>query len=124
MPNIIFRSEDLTGKDVIDSKAIRVGRVKNISFDLNGAIGFVVETIGMEEKIISRDQIAVVGDIILLKPEEENRVISSSPSTAIPPIQTSTPQPRVVSEVICSSCKSINKPGANYCRRCGSKILN
>lgn len=129
-----FRRDDFLGKDVIDSKAVRTGKVKDISFDTSGHIALAVETKDNAEKIVSLDRVAAVGDVILLKPEEPLReAIYQAPSapsvTPPPPQQSPTPipqsvtqRPDVLSEVICPACNTSNRSGARFCRRCGARI--
>jgi len=66
-----YRREELIGKLVYNSKAMRVGEVIDVGYSKDGKVALVARIDKGREKVISFTQIEEIGDIILLSPESE-----------------------------------------------------
>ena len=105
--------DDIAGKQVIDSNARIVGSVKDISFAL------IVSVDKGNDISIECNNIAAIGDLILIKQKEQ------STTAAIPTMPSSTP---LSSTVLgrCGNCGYQNgitqEKAIRFCIRCGTKL--
>lgn len=104
--------DDIAGKQVIDSNARIVGSVKDISFAL------IVSVDKGNDISIEGNNIAAIGDLILIRPKEQS-------TAAVPTMPSSTP---LSSTILgrCGNCgyqNGINQEKAiRFCIRCGTKL--
>ena len=63
--------EELIGKKVFNSKAMKIGDVVNVGYSKNGQVALAVQIAKDNVKIISFKQINFIGDIILLSSKAE-----------------------------------------------------
>jgi sporulation protein YlmC with PRC-barrel domain len=94
------RREELTGKELIDSNAKKVGVVRDIAYSLDGKIALIVERSDAQEAVLAFDKIEKIGDVVFIKSVESLEV----------------------AEKVCPNCKHKNPLGAKFCFRCGKKI--
>jgi sporulation protein YlmC with PRC-barrel domain len=102
-----YRREELVGKLVYDSKAVKVGEVVDVGYSKEGRVALVVKLGGGKERIIPFTSISEVGDIVILKPETEGEAA---------------PKPEVERAKECPKCGKENKPSAKFCIKCGHKF--
>lgn len=116
-----YLSRDVIGKQVIDPKAIIVGKVKDLSFDMTSKnITLIVTTTTGADTTIDGNHIAIVGDVVLLsKPIE-----APTPAPAESPVlQKPQPAPQPpAAPGLCSACGYQNDTTAKFCIKCGSKL--
>ena len=95
------RREELTGKEVIDSAAKKVGTIKDLAWSNEGKLAIVVDTGKEEESYLPFDQVEKVGDVVFIR---------ASSSLESVPMKT------------CPVCKHKNLLDAKYCQRCGKTL--
>jgi sporulation protein YlmC with PRC-barrel domain len=94
----------LIGMSVFDGEAFLLGTVEDIGLSDNKTrIVVVISTTEQTEKELPWDQIAKIGDVVLLKPSETVK--------SIPVINGK-----------CSKCGLSNKPNSRFCEDCGNKL--
>lgn len=105
-----FRRDEIVGKDIISEEAIRLGKVKDIGYDRDGKIVLIYDKLGEGgEEAIPSSRILAIGDVILVKSMDQERVYATS-------------QMSMFSVKICSRCGRTNPPDYLYCSGCGSKL--
>lgn len=104
-----YRREELVGKVVYDSKAVKVGEVVDVGYSKEGRVALVVKVGGGKEKVIPFTSISEVGDIVLLKPEFEVEGEAAA-------------KPESEKAKSCPKCGKENKPTAKFCIKCGHKF--
>ncbi|MFH0896562.1 MAG: zinc-ribbon domain-containing protein [Candidatus Bathyarchaeota archaeon] len=138
MENKYLSRDRVVGKQVIDSNAIIVGNVKDMSFNLaSKSIALTVATKTATEIVIDGESIIVVGDVILVNKTIELPLILKSegvstpprlqvvnlPSSTTPiPVPTSIPAPTSANIGICSICGYRNDLNSKFCIKCGNKL--
>ncbi len=111
-------SQRFVGMQVIDSKGVLVGNVKDVSADFqNRAIAFRVITKSRTELDVSWDDVLSVEDVVLLKKEMDAAALTSQ-AVAAP----SAPTTPVQAMVICPSCGASAPSHAKFCPKCGSLL--
>lgn len=119
-----YLSRDVIGKQVIDPKAIVVGKVKDLSFDMASKnVTLIIATTG-EDTTIDSNSIAAVGDVILLGKTLETSAPAPVTSTVMTPAQLKSqlaPQPPATPG-LCSNCGYQNEATSKFCIKCGSKL--
>ena len=116
-----YLSKDFVGKQIIDSKANIVGNVKEMSFDISSKnIILIVTAKSGGEITIDSNDIALIGDVILLKAV---KLPTPSPSKTppVPKKTQNTPQPSSTPG-LCNSCGYQNDANSNFCIKCGAKL--
>ena len=117
-----YLSRDIIGKQVIDTRAIIVGKVKDFSLDMvSKNVTLVVTTAVGEDKTIDGSDVATVGDVVLLT--KQVVVAAPAPSSAAPqaPKPQPTPQPTSASG-LCGNCGYQNDTSAKFCIKCGTRL--
>jgi sporulation protein YlmC with PRC-barrel domain len=103
---------DIAGKRVVDSNARIVGNVKDISFSL------IVEVDKGNDINIEVNDIAAIGDLILIKPKKQSLTANPTTSSASAPCS-STPG-------LCMNCNHQNmvypERAIRFCTKCGSRL--
>ena len=101
------------GKLVVTYDAKLLGKVADLAISPEGKVGLSVESETGEKSVISFDEVAAVGDVILLK----------APAEAAPPKVKAAPKvKRAPRGPVCPSCGKVNKPGAKFCAKCGARL--
>jgi sporulation protein YlmC with PRC-barrel domain len=118
--------KEIVGKQVIDSKAMILGNVKELSFDLETRdIGLTIETKDGNEINVSSSDMRSIGDVILLKKtrsevETQDVVETKEIVEKIPPPPPPSPQP--AKPGLCSVCGYQNEKTSKFCIKCGTKM--
>jgi len=100
------------GLQVIDTKGVLVGNVKDVSVDFhNRNLAFVVVTKNGSELDVPWDDVLSLEDVVLLKKE-----------IAIPAGHPAQPPPVVQALLICPSCGASAQGHAKFCPRCGHSL--
>jgi sporulation protein YlmC with PRC-barrel domain len=112
--------KDIVGKQVIDSEAMILGNVKELSFDLETRdIGLTIATKDGKEINVSSNDMRSIGDVVLLKKTlnevETPTVVEKAPTPSTPP-------PPPVKPGLCAVCGYQNDPKAKFCIKCGAKM--
>jgi sporulation protein YlmC with PRC-barrel domain len=95
------RREEITGKEIIDGEARKVGIVKDLAWSSDGKLAIVIETGREEESYLPFDQVERIGDVVFI------RVSSSLESV---PMKT------------CPVCRHRNLVDAKFCQKCGKPL--
>ena len=102
------RRDEISGKEVIESDAKKVGTVKDLAYSLDGKAALIVEqTIEkgrIQEGFLSFDKIEKIGDVVLVKSVQDLDVIP-------------------VVERACPNCKAKNPIDSKYCFKCGVTMI-
>jgi sporulation protein YlmC with PRC-barrel domain len=121
-----YRREELVGKIVYDSKALRVGEVTDVGYSKEGHVALIVKADGGEEKVIPFTMVEEIGDIILLKstkpfvePKHGKPLVEPSPQQQKPEQVTT-----IIGEgeKVCPECGRRNIARAKFCVKCGYKF--
>lgn len=116
-----YLSRDVVGKQVVDSNAVIVGNVKDLSFDMvSKTIALIVTTKTGTEITVDSNNINAVGDVVLLKPAEAQLPIEKAP--APPPVEATPVLKPQITPGLCSSCGYQNDANSNFCIKCGTKL--
>jgi len=93
---------------VIDSKGVVVGNVKDVSVNFGGkSLAFRVATKSRSELDVNWDDVISVEDVVLLKKEYETRVQAA---------------PTVQAVLICPNCGGSAPGHAKFCPKCGAGL--
>jgi len=103
MSSKAFRKEDIEGKTVIETSGKVGGKVKDVTFSLDGAITFIVVKDDGTERPISLKQVVGISDHVIVR--------GDAPMTS-PGMTTSAVQ-------VCKFCGSELSPTSTWCPRCG-----
>jgi sporulation protein YlmC with PRC-barrel domain len=95
------RREEVSGKEIIDDEAKKVGTVKDLAWSNEGKLAIVVERGKEEESYLSFDQVEKIGDVVFIK---------GSSSMESVPMRT------------CPVCKHKNLLDAKFCQKCGKTL--
>jgi len=108
--------QQFIGLQVIDTKGLLVGTVKDISVDFaNKEVSIQVSTKNTAEMDFSWDDVQSVEDVVLLK----NAVNLSS----LDEMETNSAKARTVQAVsICPNCGASVPARAKFCSKCGSNL--
>jgi sporulation protein YlmC with PRC-barrel domain len=112
--------KDIVGKQVIDSKAMILGNVKELSFDLETRdIGLTIATKDGKEVNVSSSDMMSIGDVVLLKSTlsevKTPKIVEKAASPPPPPPQPAKPG-------LCAVCGYQNDKKAKFCIKCGAKM--
>ena len=108
-------AQRLSGMQVIDSKGMLVGNVKDVSVNFQErSIAFVVTTKNRTELDVPWDDVMSVEDVVLLKkevqlPSEDKGAEAVSP-------------PTVQAVLICPRCGASASGQAKFCPKCGQSL--
>jgi len=103
-PPKYYVKEELIGKEIFDSRARRVGSVKDMAYSKEGRVALVIDKQGTQP-VIPFDLIDRIGDIIILKSSWQE---PSEPGLG----------------KVCSACGIRNPSYATrYCVSCGAKLV-
>jgi sporulation protein YlmC with PRC-barrel domain len=120
MEREFFKREELIGKLVINQEAMIVGKIKDLALIRNGNMGLLVKN-EIEESVITLKNIKMIGDVILLKPKETEKELSSSPTAEIK-VQKKKLITEELKKNICNNCGWKNKLKAKFCVKCGKNL--
>jgi sporulation protein YlmC with PRC-barrel domain len=105
--------DDIVGKQVIDSKAMIVGSVKDLSFNFDAKeIGLTITQKDGKEVDVASSDIGCVGDVILLKKTLQESGAPEEPKKIAPPSPAG----------LCAVCGFQNDQNAKFCIKCGAKL--
>jgi len=93
----------ITGKDVFDDNAKKIGIAKQVGVDSQNSVVLVITTIDGNDITVKWEQIKKIGEIVLLG-------------------NSSTDNQQVSSGLNCSNCNFSNSADSKFCESCGSKI--
>ena len=93
----------ISGKDVFDDNAKRIGIAKQVGVDSQNSVVLVVTTIEGDDITIKWEQIKKIGEIVLLGNSNTVNQQGSSGTN-------------------CPNCNFSNSPDSKFCESCGSKI--
>jgi sporulation protein YlmC with PRC-barrel domain len=106
-------SQRYAGVQVIDSRGVMVGTVKDVSVDFkNKALAFKVATKARTELDVPWEDVLSVEDVVLLK-KEIDLPAAPSPVSVPPPVEAA---------IICPSCGTSAPRQAKFCPRCGTAL--
>ena len=109
------------GMQVIDSKGMVVGNVKDISVDFHGkSLAFLVTTKNRTDLDVPWEDVLSIEDVVLTKTEIELPKMAEA-GTASP---TAPPQlpPQGQAMIICPNCGASAPGHAKFCPRCGHSM--
>ncbi|MFQ6075302.1 MAG: PRC-barrel domain-containing protein [Candidatus Bathyarchaeia archaeon] len=118
--------DKIIGKQVIDSEAMIVGSVKDLSIDFEAKeIAILITSKTGAEVTVLMGDISNAGDVILL-----NKTVELPPPPEAPPEAPPPPPPEAVPEApppekqpgLCLQCGYLNALGAKFCIKCGNKL--
>lgn len=95
------RRDEITGKEVIDGDAKKIGVSKDLAWSNDGKLAIIVERSDEEEVLLPFEQIERIGDVVFVKSK-----------TALEAIPT----------VICPVCRHRNPLEAKFCAKCGRTL--
>ncbi len=134
MERKFLTKERLVGKQVIDLKAMVVGSVKDLSFDLEAKeIALTLTTKSGGDVTVMSSDITTVGDVILLNkavdlptPPEPTPAPSEvkptpTPTAPVAPAPEAPTAPRR-EPGLCLVCNFQNDPFSKFCIKCGTKV--
>lgn len=96
-----FRKEDIVGKPVIETSGAIKGEVKDVAFDLSGAITLIVEGVDSKEFQVPISRVTGISDDVIVRSELAPGLLTTGSGTA---------------------CKFCGKPitlGQIWCPSCG-----
>jgi sporulation protein YlmC with PRC-barrel domain len=100
-----FRKEEIAGKTVIDSSGRNTGKVKDLTFTLDGKITLIVEKTDGSEEQIPLSRVLGVSDNVVVREQVVPSVPVASPGM-----------------VICRSCGRESPIGTLWCPSCGKSL--
>jgi sporulation protein YlmC with PRC-barrel domain len=108
--------DDLVGKKVIDSEAMIIGSVKDLSFNLEAKdIGLTITVKDGREITVSSGDMICVGDVVLLK----KTLKQIEAPKAVEKVQHPPPKAK---QGLCAVCGWQNDSNAKFCIKCGAKL--
>ena len=112
-PSRFVASQSFAGLQVIDTKGVVIGNVKDVSVDFrNKALAFRITTKAHTEMDVSWEDVLSVEDVVLLKKELDLKS-APVPSPTAPTIQTA---------IICPKCGASAPSHAKFCPKCGAAL--
>ena len=110
--------KEIVGKQVIDSKAMILGKVRELSFDLASRdIGLTIEPKDGTEFTVSSSDMSSIGDVILLK-----RTLSEVETPEVVEKASPPPPSQPTKLGLCSVCGYQNDKTSKFCIKCGAKM--
>jgi len=100
-----FRKEDIAGKAVIDSSGRNTGKVKDVTFTLEGMITLIVERNDGSEVSVQMSRVMGVSDNVVVRDESTPKMLVPSPGMTI-----------------CRSCGHEAPIGTLWCPACGKSL--
>jgi sporulation protein YlmC with PRC-barrel domain len=105
-----FRKEEITDKSVIDSSGKVAGKVKDITFTLDGVITLLIERPGGSEVEIPLNKVMGVSDHVIVREDAfvvKPMVIAAGAAGTM---------------AVCKSCGSQAPVGTTWCPGCGRAL--
>ena len=128
--------DKIIGKQVVDSKGMIVGSVKDLSLDFETkGIALTVTTRAGKETVVEGSNVVNVGDVILLNKDMEvpetptttpititpQAAYTPPPVTEVPPAPQAPPVPPA-KPGLCQTCNFQNDVNSKFCIKCGSRL--
>jgi len=105
-----FRKEEIAEKTVIDSSGKVMGKVKDLTFTLDGAITLIVERTDGSALQVPLSKVMGVSDHVIVK-EEAFATRPMAPAAAVAP-----------GMVACKACGTQAPLGTQWCPNCGRSL--
>ena len=106
-------AQRFSGMQVIDSKGMLVGNVKDVTVNFQErGLAFLVTTRNRGELDVPWEDVTSVEDVVLLKKELE---LPSEDTESVPP-------PTVQAALICPDCGASAPGHAKFCPKCGHSL--
>ena len=102
-----FHKEDIEGKTVIETTGKIAGKVKDMTFSLDGTITLIVLKDDGTERPVSLKQVIGISDHVIVRGDAP----MSMPSSPSAPSASAVP--------VCKFCGSELSPTSTWCPRCG-----
>jgi len=96
-----FRKEDIVGKSVIETSGSEKGKVKDLMFDLSGAITLIIEGADGTESRVPVSKVTGISDDVVVRSDQTG----GAPASASPNV--------------CRFCGTAMTPGQTWCPSCG-----
>ena len=116
--------DKIVGKQVVDSNGITLGAIKEIAFDLaHKEMSITVVDDKGKETEVSGNNVATVGDVVLLKGPQKVEAVATPPTPA--PSTRPAPTPSVKAPTtpgLCPNCGYQNEPDSRFCIKCGTRL--
>jgi sporulation protein YlmC with PRC-barrel domain len=93
----------ITGKDVFDNNANKIGKAKQVGVDSQNSVVLVITTIDGDDITIKWEQIKKIGEIVLIG-------------------NSNTDNQQVTSGANCPNCNFSNSSDSKFCESCGAKL--
>jgi sporulation protein YlmC with PRC-barrel domain len=104
-----FRKEEIADKSVIDSSGKEAGKVKDLTFTLDGVITLIIERPGGSEVEIPLSKVMGVSDHVIVKEDAfvvKPMVLAGAAGTTL----------------VCRTCGSQAPVGTTWCPGCGRAL--
>ena len=95
-----FRKEDVVGRTVIETSGLVKGKIKDVTFNLSGAVTLIVEGADGKEVRIPLSRVTGISDLVVVKSD------LAAESSALP------------SGTLCKFCGATLIPGNAWCPKC------
>lgn len=115
-----FRKEEIAEKTVIDSSGRIIGKVKDLTFTLDGSITLIVERQDGSALHVPLNRVMGVSDHVVIKDDNSTqRSAATGAPTQMTAAGTSAPAPGMVA---CKYCGALAKQGTQWCPGCGRSL--
>ncbi len=104
MSSKAFRKEDIEGKTVIETTGKVGGKVKDVTFSLDGSITLIVVKDDGTERPVSLKQVVGISDHVIVRGDAPLSMPGMPSASAVP---------------VCKFCASELSPTSTWCPRCG-----
>jgi len=102
-----FHKEDIEGKTVIETTGKVAGKVKDLTFSLDGTITLIVLKDDGTEKPVSLKQVVGIADHVIVRGDAP---IATTSAASVPSAS---------AVAVCKFCGSELSPTSTWCPRCG-----
>ena len=99
-----FHKEDIEGKTVIETSGKIAGKVKDVTFSLDGTITLIVIKDDGTERPVSLKQVVGISDHVIVRSDAPLSMPGVPPASAVQ---------------VCKFCGSELSPTSTWCPRCG-----
>jgi len=133
-----FKREELIGKIVVNTNAVKLGAVKDVAYDTSGRTALIISSPQGVEKIYPMDEAVAIKDVVLL---DENKTgprvlrtsVSETQGVSHGPAPKLVDSPRAWSPTppgpgltmtmkTCQWCKRENRVQSKFCVHCGKPL--
>ena len=115
--------DEIIGKQVVDSNAIIVGKVKNVAIDITSKnIALTVTTKKSGEIHIERSSVTIIGDVVLLNKPIQALISPPTEEAPTPSKVEERPVKPATTPGLCNSCGYQNDADSKFCIKCGTNL--